>query len=779
MARVKARPRRWWQRGWVAQVALIVSLAAASYVLWTDRDVRVRFEGRLWSLPARVFARPLELHPGAGARTNQALLLRELTRLGYRQVTRIEGPGQYAVAADSVTLHTRGFTFGDGAEDAREAQVQFSPAGIAGIRAVDGAAIPLLRLEPLEIGRIHPGEHEDRVLVALDDVSPLLVKSVLAIEDRDFLAHRGIDPRAVLRAAWRNLRAGAIEEGGSTITQQLAKNLFVGAERSFARKLREALVALIIEVHYSKAQILEAYLNEIYLGQVGNRAIHGVGRAAQFYFGRPASELTLSEAALLAGLIRGASMYDPWRHPERALARRDVVLHRLLALGRISEADAAHALAEPVRLAEAGPREPGHAAFLNLVSRELAQDYRARDLEEQGLKVFTTLDPEAQAAAEVSVTDGLAELDAARAQAAKPLEAAVVVTEPNTGAVLALVGGRDVGYAGFNRALDARRPVGSLAKPFVYLTALGLPGYTVASRIDDAPVDLKDASGRRWTPHNYDGRPHGRVGFDVALAQSYNLAAIRLGLATGIPAVRRTFEAVGVGADVPAYPSVTLGSFSLTPFDVARAYGALANGGAVFELRAIRAVLGKDDVPLRHYGVRVRQALDRRVTWLVSFLLSRVVAEGTARALALRAGALMPLAGKTGTTDDLRDSWFAGYGADRLAVVWLGRDDNTPAGFTGAGGALRIWTQLALALTPAPLDLTPPPGVEWQWISADGLARTDPACLGARRLPFVRGTAPAAEHGCETPAPAPAALTPLPERLAPVYGSTPRGPKDP
>lgn len=757
--------RPWWARAWALQLGLIALLAAASFVLWTDLQVRTRMEGRLWALPARLYARPLELH--AGAPVTAQRLVAELERLGYRETPGVERPGQYRVLSDAVALHTRGFVFGDGAEPARRVRVAFEGRQVKALRAAEGAALALVRLEPVELGRIHPGEQQDRVLVALAQVPPVLVEAMLAIEDRHFLRHPGLDLRGILRAAWRNLRAGAIQEGGSTITQQLVKNLFLGAERTFTRKLHEALIALVIEFRYDKTQILEAWLNEIYLGQQGERAVHGVGRAAGFYFGRPVEELTLPEAALLAGLVRGASMYDPRRFPERALARRNQVIDAMRQTGAVDEAAATAARAAPLGLSAQPAAAQRHPAFFDLVRRQLAADYRAEDLAAAGLQVFTTLDPALQAAAETALAEGVAALEA-RVGGASPLQAAAVLTAPDTGEVLALVGDRDPRYPGFNRALDARRPVGSLAKPFVYLAALASGRYDVASRVDDAPVDWREPGGQRWQPRNYDGKVHGQVGFEQALAQSYNLAAVRLALELGIPAVKRTLRAAGLQGEVPDYPSIALGSLEASPLEMAQAYGSIASGGAVFAPRAVREVLTREGRPLGRWGLQLRQTIDPRAAFLTTWLLTRVVETGTARSLGAALPASLPLAGKTGTTDELRDSWYAGFGADWLGVVWLGRDDNSPAGLSGAAGALDLWTRLARAAPPLPLALQAPPGVEWVWTTADGRARAGTGCAGARRLPFLRGGAPAARGDCGLAERGPDAASSAPAVVAPA-----------
>jgi penicillin-binding protein 1B len=539
-------------------------------------------------------------------------------------------------------------------------------------------------------------------------------------------------------------------QGGSTLTQQLAKNFFLTQDRTLWRKVNEALIALILEARYEKDEILEAYANEIYLGQDGERAIHGFGLAAHFYFGRPLQELRLPEVALLVGLVKGASYYNPRRHPQRALQRRNLVLDVMAEQGLLEPGGAQRAKAAALAVTEQGKRDSAsYPDFVDLVRRQLRRDYREEDLTSEGLRIFTTLDPWAQRQAERLLADQLQRLERDRGIPADTLEGAVVLVTPQGGEVSALVGGRRAGYAGFNRALDAVRPIGSLVKAGVYLAALEqYHDFNLVTLLDDQAIELTDERGQRWTPQNYDEVEHGQVPLHTALAQSYNLATVRLGLSVGLDKVIDTLQALGVERDIKPYPSVLLGSLSLSPLQVAQMYQSLAAGGFRSPLRAIREVLDSGGQPLQRYPLEVSQAAGPAAVFLLNRNLVEVTRSGTGQGLARYLPGGAEVAGKTGTTNDLRDSWFAGFTADRVGVVWIGRDDNQPTGLTGSRGALPVWGRLMASLGVQSLALAPPEGIEYVWINPDTGMRSAEHCAGAAAFPFVVGTAPSTLDEC-------------------------------
>ncbi len=750
------RSSRWHQAGWFARrrwtwLALLLvalGLPATGYVVYLDDTVRSQFEGKRWALPARVYARPLELYPDS--RLSADAFVDELRLLGYRAVSRPNSPGTYNRRGGVFVMTSRPFQFWDGREEAQSLRLEFSRGRLLGLwSAGSGEPLDLLRLDPPQIGSIYPSHNEDRILVKLEQVPPLLIEALLTVEDRGFYQHHGVSPRSILRALLANLRAGRTVQGGSTLTQQLVKNFFLTNQRTLTRKINEAIMALLLEWHYQKDEILEAYVNEIYLGQDGRRAIHGFGLASQFYFEKPLSKLNTQEVALLVALVKGPSYYDPRRQSQRARERRDLVLEQLLAQGFLSEQAAQQATDAP--LGVTARRHSGVTrvpAFMGVVRRQLRRDYSDEDLRSEGLRIFTTLDPVTQAATEKAVSTQLAQLG--RAGNDREIQVAAVVADVANGELLAVVGGRDPHFAGFNRALDAVRPIGSLIKPAVYLTALMRPDeYTLATPLSDGPLDVDLGGGERWQPQNFDHKDHGQVLLRDALVHSYNRSTARLGLELGVPAVIDTLRALGVRRPLTEYPALLLGAANLSPLDVTQMYHTFAAEGFQTPLRAIRAVLTADGEPLARYPLEVNAAIDSLPVSLLNTALRAVTREGTAHSVYRQLPDNIIVAGKTGTTDDLRDSWFAGFGADKLAVVWLGLDDNKPAGLTGASGALRVWGDLMARIGVHSLPPGPPPLTQIQWVDRSTGQRVEEDCPHGLPLPFIPGTIPVGETPCD------------------------------
>ncbi|MDX1381185.1 MAG: transglycosylase domain-containing protein, partial [Xanthomonadales bacterium] len=535
---------------------------------------------------------------------------------------------------------------------------------------------------------------------------------------------------------------------GSTLTQQLVKNYFLDSRRTLWRKANEAVMAVLLERHYDKAEILEAYLNEVYLGQHGAHAIHGFGRAAEFYFDQPVDRLPPEQVALLVGMARGASLYNPWRNPERALERRNFVLGQFAETGLLTDDEAERLQRRPLGVVDA-PRAAGsrHPAFLELVRRQLKRDYEDADLQTTGLRVFTTLAPSEQRAAEQALQQGLRQL-AERGLPAE-LQGAIVLADTASGEVRAVVGDRHPGRSGFNRALDARRQVGSVIKPLVYLLALEHPEeYTLLTRIEDAPISLRQPNGSTWTPRNHDDVVHGGVNLLDALVHSYNLATVRLGMDVGVNNLVTQLRRLGVEADVPPVPATLLGAVELTPLEVAQVYQSLAAGGFSAPLRAVTAVLDPEGRPLNRYPLRMRPLERRDAIGVLNFALTRVVEDGTARALPGLLGRYEPIAGKTGTTNDRRDSWFVGYTADRVGVAWVGLDDHTPAGVTGSNAAMPVWAGLFRELPWEPLDPRLPEGASYAWVDPEQRLLSHPECPGAQEWAFIEGSQPREKSEC-------------------------------
>jgi penicillin-binding protein 1B len=705
--------------------ALVLTAIAALWVAHLDQVVTREFQGRHWSVPARVYAAPLELYAGAPIAAND--LEEQLRSLHYRRGDPSKGAGFYRRNGNAFDVHARRARFIDELREPELVSIHADGSSITSMRRADGSDLPVFRLDPAVIGSVFPVHGEDRLVIAPADVPPLLRQGIKLIEDRRFDEHHGVDGYGVLRAIWVNLRARRVVQGGSTLTQQLVKNYFLSDEQTVSRKVTEAVMALRLEARYSKEEILVAYLNEVYLGQDGARAIHGFGLASEYYFAQPLDELDAGEMALLIGLVKGPSYYDPRRHPDRALARRNLVLKELADAKLVVAAAAERAIAGPL-----GLKPPGGSyvpAYIDLVRRDLKRDYAEADLAAAGLSVYTSLDPRAQAAAERAVVQDLARLDARSQQRSAHLEAAVVVAEPNSGDVVAVVGGREVDSSGgFNRALDARRPIGSLVKPAVYLAGLESGRYTAATLIEDAPIELKLSDGSVWAPQNFDHQTYGQVPLARALAESLNLATVHLGLDVGLPKVAETLEHLGLESAPALNPSLLLGTVEMTPLEVVQMYTSLANGGFRARLRAVRAVLDDQGRPLKTFKVQVEAAAPPAAVYQLDRILMLVPTHGTAREAAARLPHGLVIAGKTGTSSDTRDSWFAGFTGNYLAVVWVGYDDNRTTGLTGAQGALPVWADTMAALKPVSYDPVAPDLAEDRWIGfLDGF-ETTPAC---------------------------------------------------
>jgi penicillin-binding protein 1B len=738
------KPTRTIPYSWLFQIAVIVLVTGVAYLAWLDHRITTEFEGHRWLLPARVYARPFSLYQGRALTPDD--LVKELRALGYKRVASLSGHGQYIRGKASLTVYLRPFTYWDGPVQAMPLRVEFADGRISRmVNTASGIQLAMCRLEPRLIGKIYPKHNQDRILVRYRDVPHFLINALVAVEDRDFFRHPGIDLRGMARALLADIRSGGLHQGGSTLTQQLVKNFFLSRERTFTRKINEVLMALLLERRYSKREILSAYINEVYLGQSGARGIHGFGTAAEFYFHKPLSELAPEQLALLVGLVRGASYYNPWRHPDRALARRNLVLQITAERGYLDR-DAARRLQQrPLGLSEKRSwSQTKYPAFLQLVRRELLRDYRMEDLQNEGLRIFTTLDPARQDGMEQAVRKRLKQLEGQRLKG--QLQTAVLMVDISNGEIAALMGGRANRIADFNRALDARRPIGSLIKPFIYLTALSRPEkYNLLSELNDSAVTVKRPDGSDWQPDNFEHKEHGPVTVLEALTHSYNLATVRLGLQLGVDKVIDTLHAAGLNGVIKPYPSLLLGAIGLSPLQVARIYQTLANGGYRVPLKTIRNVLDKDGRRLQRVDLEVQQALPPGAAFLTDYLMTQVVEMGTARQLRKVFPESLRLAGKTGTTNDSRDSWFAGFDDRFLTVAWLGRDDDQPTPFTGASGAMQWWSAIMAAGRSHSLNLTASDLIEWTGPVA---IRYQGDCLHIDRIPYIKGHPPGRAMQC-------------------------------
>ena len=720
---------------------LVLAVVGIGYLIYLDARITTTFTDKMWELPAKVYARPLELYGGAELSPDD--LAYELAALGYRKVSHTRNPGQVARNRGRFEIYTRGFDFPGEREPARRVIVDVGPTRVQSISEA-GHGVDLMRLDPAQIGGIYPTHGEDRVLVKLEDVPDTLWQALLAVEDQRFYQHWGFSITGIARAAYSNLVSGRVVAGGSTITQQLVKNYYLTPERTIVRKLNEVLMAVLLELHYEKDQILESYINEVYLGQEGPRAIHGFALAARHYFDTPLEQLGLHQQALLVGMIKGPSLYNPRRNPERAIERRNVVLRLMVEQGVISDEHAMVARAMPLGLNSAPKIRDTFPAYLDLVRRQLRLEYREEDLTTLGLSIFTAFDPLLQRQLEQSTTAIMKQLDKGG-----ELQSASVVTRFDSGEVAALVGGRKVSYAGFNRALDARRPAGSLLKPAVYLTALEQPKrYSLASVISDAELSVPRREGPPWQPRNFDRMSHGDVLLYQALAKSYNLATARLGMDLGIDSVVDMLHRLGIEHHIPAVPAVTLGAGEYSPMDMAAMYQTIASGGYRTPLRTIRDIVDAHGQPLRRYPLEYDRTVSLQAVYLLQYAMLEVMQNGTGRGAYQYLPQNLTVAGKTGTTNEGRDSWFAGFSGDLLTVSWIGRDDNGGTGLTGSSGALKLWSHFMAAASKRSLGYNMPEGMLVETIDTSNGYLTGKGCPNAQNMPFIEKSQPRRSTNC-------------------------------
>ncbi len=761
------RPRRvslhlwvYRHRGTILAGLGAVLLAGLLVVAYFTSVVVSRFEGRLWNLPSRIYSDLFVLRVGDGGTPEK--LTSKLERLLYRREANAPTrAGHFRRSANSIEVWTRDFSYPGRFFRGFPVRVEFAQGRASLIRDSSGEPVPALVLEPELLGSVFGEEFEDRTLMRLPDLPPSLADAILVTEDRDFYRHAGVSIKRSLGAIFSNLKGGS-RQGGSTLTQQLVKNLYLSPERTIRRKVVEAIMALILDARYSKDEIFETYLNQIYLGQHGAIAITGVGEAARHYFGKEAADLDLAESATIAGMVKAPNVYSPLRNPARAKQRRDLVLRMMREEKKINEAEFREALAEPLVSSRRVASRTIAPHFVDFVKAELAERYGEK-LKTEGLQIYTTLDVDLQVAGQRAVTQGLAELEkkyhrlAAAAKEA-PLQGALIVLEPQTGAAKALVGGRDYRISQFNRVTQAHRQPGSLFKPFVYLAAFArrdLPTpVTPATIFEDSPItvawDRREAE-QQWTPRNYDNEYRGPMSARRALELSINIPTVRVALAAGLPMVLATARAAGIGSRLRPYPSIALGAFEISPMEIAAAYAVFANGGVRVEPNAIVGVQTADGTVLDRKETPLRPALPADAVFLVDSLMRGAVDRGTAGGA--RAGGVRgALAGKTGTTNDGRDAWFVGFSTRFLAAVWVGYDDNRAVHLSGSQGAVPIFAEFTRSVPPQFFaeSFPVPSDIVAAEIDPDTGYLVAPGCPRRMTEVFVSGTAPQSEcpvHG--------------------------------
>lgn len=681
----------------IAAVVLGAALIAGGWVFWPFWQIARQFGSIPEQQPSRLYGRPYVLTRGATLDVER--LRTSLQELDYRAGPR-PSPGRYVDGDGGITIGRRRFFTVDGADGEDTLRVTLRSGRVADLE-VDGRDVDRASLEPPLIASFYGPDLQERRPIPIDALPEDLVYAVLAAEDAGFLDHRGISITGVLRAAWVNFRAQGVRQGGSTLTQQLVKNRYLTHDRRLVRKIQEAVLAVLIDRRYGKRAILEAYLNEIYWGRSGSVDLMGIGAASWAYFGIAPNELDLAQSAMLAGIIRSPGRYSPRAHPERAEAQKDHVLRRLAELRWIEPARIEAALEQPLGVVEAPLIARRAPFFADAMTREAQRRFGIEELRDTGYILLSTIDPAAQEAAEDAVRWGVAALEEGwekDANRSSPLQAALISVEPDSGAIEAYVGGRDYAVSQFDRVANARRQAGSAFKPIVYAAGFAA-GLGPASLFEDAPFG-HTVDGRTWRPANSDGRYRGWVSARAALEQSLNVPTAKLGLRVGLNHIVDLARKMGISSKLEPYPALTLGAMAVTPYELATVYATLAAGGERPEVHGLEAIFDRSGEAVAGRPLATPEPVLREdAAYLVTHVLQGVLDVGTASSVR-RQGIQDRLAGKTGTTNDRRDSWFAGYAPSRASLVWVGYDDNATTKLSGSRAALPIWARFIGRMRP-------------------------------------------------------------------------------
>ncbi len=719
----------------------ILLFALSGYIFYLDQLIDQRFDGETWARPSRVYARPLELY--AGLKITPEQLIYELKLADFQPVEQVRLPGHFSLHGHDVEIFSRDFHFSEQSQVGEIVRLQLDDDRVTSIsRGSSQNELDFYRLPPVMIGSFLPGNGEDRLVIGVDEIPDVLIDVLLAVEDRRFYSHWGISPLSIMRALLANIRAGKTVQGGSTLTQQLAKNMFLTPERSILRKINEAIMSLMLEMRFTKDVILSAYINEVFLLQQKNSAIHGFALASKLLFKQPLKYLSTEKLALLVGMVKGPSFYNPLTNPQRALKRRNRVLKIMHDEGQLNEAEYAQLSEKPLGVVKRLPPVNPFPAYLDLVKKQLAKNYSAEDLAEKGLILFTAFDPLKQRQLEQGLQRGLERFEN------KTIQAAVVVADYLNGDLVALVGDRNTDFPGYNRAIHAQRSIGSLVKPLL-LYGLLSSGQTLATRVEDKPIQIKQSNNEIWAPENYDKTWHGDMTLYQAFIHSYNLPFVHLGLKkSGLQLLAGNLQKMKLLRKNTVYPSLLLGATVMTPYEVAQMFQVIASSGYFIPLTTIRQVMDKKQKVLTRVPLYSDEMFDRKTMIQVQRALIGVSEEGTARYLNTRFKNRV-FAGKTGTTNDSRDAWFAGFSNRHLAVVWVGDDENRSVGLTGSSGALRIWADIMENMNEESLKLSADPTLEWHTIHRIKGGTTRKNCAAGVLLPFIKNTQPDYRSHCD------------------------------
>ena len=715
-------------------------IAFSAYLYFLNHLINQRFDGDTWALPSRIYARPLELYSGMSL--SRESLKFELELSTYQRVSYRPKPGQFRLLNDSIVLYTQDFEYSDSIEPGRLINVEFVGGKVIGIKdLVSNTALKLHRLPPAIIGSYHPQNGEDRLLLDSDRIPEKLQQILIAVEDKQFFNHFGINPVSIIRALIANVRAGKTVQGGSTLTQQLAKNLFLTSERSLVRKINEAFIALLLEARFSKQTILAAYINEVFLLQQNNIAIHGFELASQRLFKKPTDQLSIDKLALLVGMVKGPSSYNPIVNPLDALTRRNLILRVMRDETLINPIEYAQLIQKPLGTVKRLPGVNPFPAYVDLVKRQLKSSYSSSELSAKGLRIFTPFDPLVQRALHTGLNNGLIRFGQPN------LQSAVVIADYLNGDIQALTGDSQVDYPGFNRAAMAQRPIGSLIKPLLLYSLLD-GDRSLATPANDKAINIKQSDGNIWSPKNYDRQFHGKMTLYQAFIKSYNLPFVNFGVEGGLEALVRNLERIDLLKHEVVYPSILLGTSAMSPLEVAQMYQVIANNGYFTPLTTIRLVSDKDNRVLDRMPLKSKKIFNQAQIIQVQRAMVGVAEEGTAKYLNSRFKGQI-LAGKTGTTNDARDSWFAGFSDRLLGVVWLGNDDNKSIKLTGSSGALRVWADIMAQQSINSFKISRDAALEWHYINRKNGKLTRQHCANSVLLPFIKSQIPTGRSACE------------------------------
>ena len=705
-------------KSFLLKVAFTGAVLTVFYGGYLDWQIRSKMDGQIWRLPAEVYSRIESVKISDNLAFDEVIQI--LLDNEYRQTTMVAAPGDFKLEDDTIVVLRRAFPFPDKPEPQRVLRLRFVDNKLNRIEdLVAVKAIDEFRLAPKLIAMLE-SDNEARLAIPLQNYPRLLIDALILTEDRRFYDHHGINPVGIIRALITNIRAGQTVQGGSTLTQQLVKNLFLSSERTITRKANEALMSLVLDWRYDKNRILETYLNEIYLGQNGDTQIHGFELASQFYFGRSIREISLDQIALLVGMVKGPSLYNPWRNPQNALERRNVVLKLMLEHKMIGDELYQLLSQRPLGVQQKGQISRKYPSFIQTLQADLRRELGEHKISSLlGARIFTTMDLKQQAQAENAVVNTVSQL---QLKTKNPyLEGAMIVADYRVGEIRAVVGGLQTQYAGFNRALMAKRQIGSLVKPSIYLTALSNPEqFRLNTPINNQPITINVKGSPPWQPRNYDKKYSGSVMLMDALARSLNIPTVNIGMKVGLSKVIDTQKAMGWdNVEIPKVPAMLLGAYTISPYDVTKLYQTIANQGGRIELTTVDTIADRQGNIIYQHDKTAKQVVPQEAAFQTLFAMQQTVERGTARSLQ-NDYADLRLAGKTGTTNDARDTWFVGIDGKNISTVWLGRDDNGETKLTGASGALQIYKDYLSHTYIEKLKLNKPENMKWVGITQHG-----------------------------------------------------------